>query len=273
MGAPIPSRGWAVPVATDIAFSLAVLRVLGSRASLSLRVFLTALAILDDLGAILVIAVFYTAGLSGPALAAAALLWLALWGLNRAGVRVLWPYLLGGAAMWLLVFNSGVHATLAGVALAFVVPSRTPGDAPSAAQVLEERLSPWVAYLILPVFGLANAGLDFSATSASVLVSPGPLGVLLGLFVGKQVGVFGAAMLGRRAGMLALPSDMGALDLYGAALLCGIGFTMSLFIGDLAFRGTPLFDGVKLAVFSGSLLSALAGVAVLSWAAGRRGAG
>lgn len=264
------AHGWAVPVATDIAFSLAVLRVLGRRASLSLRVFLTALAILDDLGAILVIALFYAAGLSTPALAGAAVVCLGLWMLGRSGVRVLWPYLLGGALLWLLVLESGVHATLAGVALAFLVPSQAHAGRPSAAQVLEEHLSPWVAYLILPVFGLANAGLPFSATSVSELVSPGPLGVLLGLFLGKQVGVFCATMMGRRLGVLALPAGMELLDLYGAALLCGIGFTMSLFIGDLAFRGTTLFGGIKLAVFCGSLLSALAGVTILAWAARRR---
>ncbi len=264
------AHGWAVPVATDIAFSLAVLRVLGARASLSLRVFLTALAILDDLGAILVIALFYTADLSPPALAGAALLCLALWAMNRAGMRALWPYLLGGAALWVLVFNSGVHATLAGVALAFLVPGRAQGGQPSAAQLLEERLSPWVAYLVLPVFGLVNAGLDMRATPDALLVSSAPLGVLLGLCVGKQLGVFGATWAGSRLGLLTLPHGMAGLDLYGAALLCGIGFTMSLFIGDLAFRGTPMFGAIKLAVFGGSLISAGAGAGVLFWSARRK---
>ncbi len=269
-GRPATAHGWAVPVATDIAFSLAVLRVLGRRASLSLRVFLTALAILDDLGAILVIAVFYAGGLSGLALGSAVALWLVLLGLNRAGVAVLWPYLLGGAGLWLLVYNSGVHATLAGVALAFVVPGRSAGQGTgSAADTLEHRLAPWVGYVILPIFGLANAGLDLRAVHAGVLATPGPLGVLLGLFAGKQVGVFGATILGRRLGVLTLPPHMGVAELYGAALLCGIGFTMSLFIGDLAFRGTALFDGIKLAVFCGSLLSAFTGVAVLFLVAGR----
>ena len=266
------AHGWAVPVATDIAFSLAVLRLLGRRASLSLRVFLTALAILDDLGAILVIAAFYSAGLSGAALAASATMCLLLWGLNRGGVRWLWPYLLGGAVLWVLVFNSGIHATLAGVALAFLVPSQARDEGSSVAERLESGLSPWVAYAILPIFGLTNAGLDLRATSAAVLLSPAPLGVLLGLFLGKQLGVFSAALAGRRLGLLALPEGMGPLELYGAALLCGIGFTMSLFIGDLAFRATPLFAGVKLAVFCASLLSALAGVCVLSWAGRRRSA-
>ncbi len=256
------ARGWAVPVATDIAFSLAVLRVLGTRVSFSLRVFLTALAILDDLGAILVIALFYSGSLYWPALGGAAAVWLGMLALNRAGVRMLWPYVLGGALLWALVFNSGVHATLAGVALAFVVPAKPAGPRSPAAR-LEHGLSGWVAYLILPVFGLVNAGLDLRALPASLLVSPAPLGVLLGLFLGKQAGVFGATMLGRRLGLLELPGRMGAADLYGAALLCGIGFTMSLFIGDLAFHGTVLHDGIKLAVFCGSLLSAICGVCVL----------
>ena len=260
---PATAHGWAVPVATDIAFSLAVLRVLGRRAGFSLRVFLTALAILDDLGAILVIAVFYAGGLSWPALGGAAAICLGLFAINRAGIRVAWPYLVAAPVLWLLVFGSGVHATLAGVALAFVVP----GDAPAAggrsvAARLEHGLAGWVAYAILPIFGLANAGLDLAGLHLSVLATPGPLGVLLGLFVGKQAGVLGATLLGRALGVLQLPQHMGVAELYGAALLCGIGFTMSLFIGDLAFRGQAL-DGIKLAVFCGSLLSALAGSAVL----------
>ena len=257
---PATARGWAVPVATDIAFSLAVLRVLGRHASSSLRVFLTALAILDDLGAIVVIALFYTAHLSAPALGGAALVWLSMFVLNRAGWRALWPYLAGGAALWVLLLRSGVHPTLAGVALALVVPAR--GERSAAAR-LEDGLVNLVSFVILPVFGLINAGLDLRIVHLSVLANPAPLGVLLGLFVGKQVGVFGATLLGRRLGVLTLPPQMGAAELYGAALLCGIGFTISLFIGDLAFRGTPLLDGVKLAVFCGSLLSAAAGSAVL----------
>jgi NhaA family Na+:H+ antiporter len=269
-GHPAAARGWAVPVATDIAFSLAVLRVLGRRASQKLRVFLTALAILDDLGAIAVIALFYTAGLSAAALGGAAALWLALWGLGRAGVRALWPYLVGGAGLWLLVRGSGVHATLAGVALAFVVPGRPDrSGAASAADRLEHALAPWVAYGVLPIFGLANAGLDLHGMHAAILLSPAPLGVVLGLVLGKQAGVFGATLLGRRLGVLTLPAAMGLGELYGGAVLCGIGFTMSLFIGDLAFRATPALDGIKLAVFCGSALCALGGAAVLVWV-GRR---
>jgi len=258
-------RGWAVPVATDIAFALAVLAVLGRRVPVGLKVFLTALAIIDDLGAILVIALFYTHGLNPWDLGGAALVWLGLFGLNRAGVRALWPYLLGGAALWALVFASGIHATLSGVALAFVIPMRErPGEAQAPAQVLEHRLGQWVAYGILPLFGLANAGLRFDTLPPGAWTDRLAIGTALGLFLGKQLGVFGAVMAASRLGLARLPAGVTLPQLYGGALLCGIGFTMSLFIGDLAFRGSPRGDEVKLAVFVGSLVSALAGLAVLA---------
>ena len=264
-GDPAALRGWAVPVATDIAFALAVLTVLGSRVPVGLKVFLTALAIIDDLGAILVIAVFYAKGLNLWDLGGAGLAWLGLLALNRAGVRRLWPYLVGGATLWLLVFESGVHATLSGVALAFVVPMRErDGEAQAPAQVLEHRLGPWVAYGILPLFGLANAGLRFDTLPAGAWTDRLAIGVALGLFIGKQVGVFGGVMLASRLGLARLPGGVSLPQLYGGAVLCGIGFTMSLFIGDLAFRGSPRGDEVKLAVFVGSLLSAAAGLAVLA---------
>ncbi len=261
---PASRHGWAVPVATDIAFSLAVLRLLGRARGGSVRIFLTALAILDDLGAIVVIAVFYGSGVAWPMLAGAGLLCAALLGLRRAGVARLAPYLAGGAVLWLLMYNSGIHATLAGVALAFLVPEQVAGR-------LEHRLAGVVGYVILPLFGLANAGLAFGGLQPNILLSSGPLGVLLGLAMGKQIGVFGATLLGRQLGLLHLPAQMGVRQLYGAALLCGIGFTMSLFIGDLAFRGTALHDGIKLAVFCGSLLSACMGVIVLATAPRRPG--
>ncbi|MGI4955087.1 MAG: Na+/H+ antiporter NhaA [Janthinobacterium lividum] len=258
-------RGWAVPVATDIAFALAVLAVLGRRVPVGLKVFLTALAIIDDLGAILVIALFYTRGLNLWDLGGAALVWLGLFGLNRAGVRALWPYLLGGAALWALVFGSGIHATLSGVALALVIPMRgRPGEAQAPAQVLEHRLGQWVAYGILPLFGLANAGLRFDTLPPGAWTDRLAIGTALGLFLGKQIGVFGAVMAASRLGLARLPAGVTLPQLYGGAVLCGIGFTMSLFIGDLAFRGSPRGDEVKLAVFVGSLLSALAGLAVLA---------
>ena len=261
-------RGWAVPVATDIAFALAVLSVLGSRVPVALKVFLTALAIIDDLGAIVVIALFYTQGLDLLALGLAALAWLGLWGLSRAGVRRLWPYMLGGAVLWALVFESGVHATLAGVALAFVVPMRAkPGEDQAPAERLEHKLGLWVAYGILPLFGLANAGLAFDTLPPGALWDPLAVGTVLGLFVGKQVGVFGAVLLAARLGLARLPEGVTRTQLYGGAVLCGIGFTMSLFIGDLAFRQTPRGDEVKLAVFVGSLASAALGLLILRLAA------
>ena len=258
-------RGWAVPVATDIAFALAVLSVLGSRVPVALKVFLTALAIIDDLGAIVVIALCYTTGrdLLGRGVAVRA-----LWGLSRAGVRRLWPFLLGGAVLWALVFESGVHATLAGVALAFVVPMQAkPGEDQAPAERLEHKLGLWVAYGILPLFGLANAGLAFDTLPPGALWDPLAVGTALGLFVGKQVGVFGAVLVAARLGLARLPEGVTRTQLYGGAVLCGIGFTMSLFIGDLAFRQTPRGDEVKLAVFVGSLASAALGLLILRLAA------
>ena len=264
-GNPTALRGWAVPVATDIAFALAVARVLGAGVPMSLKVFLTALAIIDDLGAILVIAVFYTSGLDYPALAAAAIVWLALLGLNRAGVRQLWPYILGGVALWALVFRSGIHATIAGVALAFVIPmAKRPGEPYTPAARLEHALSPWVAFAILPIFGLANAGLRFDTLPSGAWTDPLALGIALGLLLGKQLGVFGAVLAATRLGIARMPAGVTLPQLYGAAILCGIGFTMSLFIGDLAFRESPRGDEVKLAVFIGSLTAALLGLLVLA---------
>ncbi len=260
-------RGWAVPVATDIAFALAVLSVLGSRVPIGLKVFLAALAIIDDLGAIVVIALFYTEGLNVVALSESALVLLGLLCLNRVGVRQLWPYLLGGLALWALVFQSGVHATLAGVALAFVVPMRSrPDEDEAPAQRLERRIGRWVAYAILPLFGLANAGLRFDTLPEGAWTDRLAIGTTLGLFVGKQLGVFGAVMAANRTGLARLPAGVTLPQLYGAAVLCGIGFTMSLFIGDLAFRGSPRGDEVKLAVFVGSLVSAAVGLVILALA-------
>ncbi len=263
-------HGWAVPVATDIAFSLAVLRVLGKRVPGSLRLFLTALAIIDDLGAILVIAIFYTAGLSVAALAGAVALWLAMALLNRAGVRALWPYLVGGVGLWALVAFSGVHATLAGVALAFAVPAKPAvGQTESAAARLEHGLTGMVGFVVLPLFGLANAGLRLDTLPAHALTDPLVWGIIGGLFIGKQVGVFGTTYLASKVGLIRLPGELSTRQLYGASVLCGIGFTMSLFIGDLAFRGHPRHADVKLAVFAGSIISALVGLAIL-WGARRR---
>lgn len=250
---PAALRGWAVPVATDIAFALAALSVLGSRVPPALRAFMTALAIIDDLLAIMIIAVFYASGLSGWALAGAAAVLAGLGGLRAAGVRGLAAYLLCGVALWLFILRSGVHPTLAGVLLAFAVPG---GEAASA---LERRLNPLVTWLVLPLFGLANAGLPFHDLALS---GPVATGTILALVVGKPVGVFAAT---RAAVLLRLVRMPGILwrEMFGATVLCGIGFTMSLFIGDLAFHGAEVQARVKAAVFAGSLVSALAGIAIL----------
>lgn len=263
---PAALRGWAVPVATDIAFALAVISVLGGRVPVGLKVFLVALAIMDDLGAIVVIAVFYTQHLDLAALGFAGLVCAGMVALRAAGVRRLSPYALGGLVLWGLVLRSGVHATLAGVALAFLVPKE------GVAGRLEGMLGRPVAFLVLPVFGLANAGLSFAGLPGGVWLARPALGVALGLFLGKQAGVFGATMLALRLRLAQLPEGVTVVQLYGAAVLCGIGFTMSLFINDLAFRGAVRGDEVKLAVFVGSVASALCGLGLL-WATGRRARG
>ncbi len=254
-------RGWAIPVATDIAFSLAVLQLLGPRIPAGLKVFLTALAIIDDLGAILIIAFFYTADLNLPALGLAALAWLALFGLNRAGIRRLTPYLVGFVVIWGCFVRSGVHATLAGVAVAMVVPmagERSPG------QRLEHTLNDLVAFVVLPLFGLFNAGLPLGGLSLRALADPVVPGIALGLFAGKQAGVFGVTWLASRLRLVRLPEGLDWGMVYGAAILCGIGFTMSLFIGNLAFPQGERATELKAAVFAGSLLSAAVGAAVLA---------
>lgn len=260
-------RGWAIPAATDIAFALGVLALLGSRVPVSLKVFLTALAILDDLGAILIIAIFYSADLSVPALLAAAGATAVLFAMNAFGVRQIWPYLIVGVGLWAAVLASGVHATLAGVVLAFTIPLRGQGgdDDTEASPLhrLEHALHPWVAYGILPVFGLANAGLSFDGVSMTALLGSVPLGIALGLFVGKQVGIALACWLAVRLRWADWPEGASTLQLFGVAVLCGIGFTMSLFIGSLAFTQASLQDQVKLGVFAGSLVSALVGYAIL----------
>ena len=267
-GNPTMMRGWAIPSATDIAFALGVLALLGSRVPASLKVFLTALAIIDDLGAVLIIAVFYTSGLSLPALGGAALMLAALWGLNRAGVLRLWPYLLLGAVLWVLVLRSGIHATLAGVALAFAIPLRSAPGAPAAAEAplhrLEHKLHHWVMFGVVPVFGFANAGVSFAGLTPAALVDHLTLGVAGGLLVGKLVGVFGTAALAIRLGTAPMLAGASWAQLLGVSLLCGIGFTMSLFIGALAFAASPVLqDGVKVGILAGSLFAGLAGWAVL----------
>ncbi|WP_296257639.1 MULTISPECIES: Na+/H+ antiporter NhaA [unclassified Pseudomonas] len=257
--------GWAIPAATDIAFALGVLSLLGKRVPTSLKVFLAALAILDDLGAVTIIALFYSTGLDLPMLGASFVTLAMLVIMNRMGVQRLLPYLLLGLLLWFFVLQSGVHATLAGVALALCIPLGTrQQEAHSPLLFLEEKMHSWVAFAVVPVFGFANAGVSLSGITLGNLIDPVPLGVALGLFIGKQIGVFLAAVLAIRAGLATLPEGSNWLQMYGVALLCGIGFTMSLFIGNLAFPGAPhLIDEVKVGVLLGSIISALAGVVIL----------
>lgn len=267
-GAETTLRGWAIPSATDIAFALGVLSLLGPRVPASLRVFLTALAIIDDLGAVLIIAFFYTATLSYPDLFIATAILASLLILNRRGVRSLTPYLILGIPLWLAVLHSGVHATVAGVLLAFTIPLRLAAkgneDREAPLLRLEHLLAPWVAFLIMPLFAFANAGLDLGSLSFASLVAPLPLGISAGLFIGKQSGIMLAAVLCVRAGIAPLPQGATWGSLYGVALLAGIGFTMSLFIGSLAFQSEELLTATRLGVLFGSLLSALVGLGVLA---------
>lgn len=265
---PETLRGWAIPSATDIAFALGVLALLGSRVPASLKIFLTALAILDDLAAVVIIAIFYTAQLSGPYLLAALVVLAGLYAIGRRGVDRLGIYLALGIVLWLFVLKSGVHATLAGVALAMMIPIQAPvhrsPETESPLLRLEHTLQPWVAFLIVPLFGFANAGVSFIGMSISVLLTPVPLGIALGLFLGKQLGIFIFAWAAIRAKLADLPNGATWSQLYGIAMLCGIGFTMSLFIGLLAFpTETDLQAGVKIGVFAGSMLAGLAGASVL----------
>ena len=260
--------GWAIPAATDIAFALGVLSLLGSRVPVALKVFLLALAIIDDLGAILVIAFFYSGNLSILSLLLAAGATLGLLLLNRFGVRNLTAYLLLGLFLWICVLKSGVHATLAGVvAAAFIPAGRREGEADTPLETLEHRLHPWVAYGIMPLFAFANAGVSLAGVTFAALTQPLPLGIALGLFVGKQLGVFLFSFAAVRLRLARLPEEVSWRQLYGVALLTGIGFTMSLFIGTLAFEAPAAGVLVRLGVLLGSLVSAVAGYLWLRLAA------
>jgi NhaA family Na+:H+ antiporter len=308
------AAGWGVPMATDIAFALGVLALLGSRVPLALKVFVTAVAIVDDLGAVLVIAVFYTDKLSTGMLGVGAAFLLAMMLLNRGGVRRTWPYALLGAFLWLAFLKSGVHATIAGVLGAMAIPAHRKIDAPeflrraegflqefrddvvggrseptedqrdalhsleqAAENVttplarLEHALHPWVAFFIMPVFALANAGVAVGGGLLGTLGSPVTLGIVLGLFLGKQAGVLAAAWVAVKAGVAALPAGVAWRQVWGVSLLCGIGFTMSLFIASLAFSEAALLDDAKVGILAGSLVSGLAGAVALLWPA--RGGG
>jgi len=278
-GDPIAMRGWAIPSATDIAFALGVLSLLGKRVPTALKAFLLSVAIFDDLGAIVVIAAFYTAELSWPSLVIAASLILVLACLNRRGVTRPAAFFLVGIPLWAAVLKSGVHATLAGVVLAMFIPLRLPEDSPtskpseSLLRRLEHTLHPWVAFGVLPVFAFANAGVSIAGLSISDTLHPVPLGIMTGLFLGKQIGIMALCWLATRLRIATLPEGVGWWQLYGTASLCGIGFTMSLFIASLAFEqaGDSAFLGLeRLGIFIGTLVSGLFGFIVLRATLGNR---
>ena len=270
-GDPELLRGWAIPAATDIAFAIGVLALLGSRAPASLKLFLTTVAIVDDMGAVAIIAIFYTAELNIMALALAGLLWLAMMALNRLRVIQLWPYLILAALLWYVTLLSGVHATIAGVMAAFAIPLRRTLAAPDAEDSplhrLEHALAKPVAFVIVPLFGFANAGVSLSGVGVGDLLGPLPLGIALGLFVGKQLGIFASIWLAVKLRLATRPKGASWTQVYGVSLLCGIGFTMSLFIGGLAFTDASKGDAVKIGVLMGSFASALCGYLLLRLAA------
>ena len=265
-GDPVAMKGWAIPAATDIAFALGILSLLGSRVPTGIKIFLTSLAIFDDIGAILIIAIFYTAKISIPALIVAACCIPILYLLNRRGVESKAVYLLIGIIMWVAMLKSGVHATLAGVIVAMFVPMRSKKDPDqSPLKILEHDLHPLVAFFILPVFAFANAGIRLIDIGIDQVFHPVPLGIALGLFIGKQAGIFSLAWLFIKLKLTNLPSGVSWASLYGTAALCGVGFTMSLFIGSLAFEETGvnlLFDE-RLGIILGSLISGITGYLIL----------
>ena len=257
-------NGWAIPSATDIAFSLGILSLLGSRVPVSLKIFLTALAIIDDLGAILIIAFFYSGDLSISYLSLILISYIFLLILNKFGVRKFLPYLIIGAFMWFFTYKSGIHATIAGVLLASTIPHRTKDKDFSLLIKLEHAISPYVAFIIMPIFAFANAGVSLEGLSLSSLLLPVPLGILLGLFIGKQVGVMIFSYIAVKIGAAQMPDNSSWFSLYGVSVLTGIGFTMSLFVGNLAFtENIQYIDGVKIGVLAGSLLSTLFGYFIL----------
>jgi len=257
-------NGWAIPTATDIAFALAVLGLMGSRVPVALKIFLTTIAIIDDIAAIVIIAIFYTSDLGVLSLVLAGLGVIGLAMLNRMKVMALAPYMLIGLFIWFCVLKSGVHATLAGVVVAAFIPLKADDDN-SPARRLEHTLHPWVAFAVLPIFAFANAGVPFLGVTKEQISGGVPVGIILGLFAGKQLGVFGMVVLARLFGLAKLPTGTTWGQVYGVAVLCGIGFTMSLFIGTLAFEhgNFDLLGGVKIGVLLGSLLSAAWGLLVL----------
>ncbi|MET0360920.1 MAG: Na+/H+ antiporter NhaA [Sphingobium sp.] len=273
-GNPVLASGWAIPAATDIAFALGILALLGRRVPASLRLFLTAVAIVDDMGAIAIIALVYSHGIDGGALVAAGGVLLAMVALNRRGVAALWPYALGFLLLWYCMMLSGVHATVAGVLAAMTVPMRAKGQRTTESEGplhrMEHLLHPWSAYAIVPLFGFVNAGITLDASALGLAMTALPVGVAAGLFVGKQVGIFASMWLACRVGFAERPAGASWAQIYGLALLCGIGFTMSLFIGGLAFPHVPhLAEEAKIGILMGSVASAIAGYVVLRFAPSR----
>ncbi|MDF3926591.1 Na+/H+ antiporter NhaA [Pseudomonas putida] len=260
--------GWAIPTATDIAFALGVLALLGKRVPVSLKLFLMTLAIIDDLGAIIVIALFYSGTLSSVSLLLAAACLVVLVAMNRLGVVKLGPYMIVGLILWVCVLKSGVHATLAGVALALCIPLRTRNAESSPLLALEHALHPWVAYAILPIFAFANAGVSLAGMTVDSFIHPVPMGITVGLLLGKTVGVFGLTWVAVKLRLAALPAGAGWGQILGVAILCGIGFTMSLFVGSLAFApGSSEYAGMdRMGILTGSFFAAVIGYAVTAMA-------
>jgi NhaA family Na+:H+ antiporter len=270
-GDPAALAGWAIPTATDIAFALGVLSLLGSRVPNALKLFLLTLAIIDDLGAIIIIALFYSGDLSMISLAVASIALITLFLMNKKGVTNIAPFILVGAVLWTAVLKSGVHATLAGVVLAFFIPLKNPANGKSPLLHLEHMLHPYVAFAILPIFAFANTGIDFTGLTLESLLHPVPLGIATALVLGKQVGVFGFSWIAIKLRLGKLPEGINWLSIYGISALCGIGFTMSLFISGLAAEeiGTGEMVDDRLGIMLGSLISALIGYLVLKFSLGR----
>ena len=262
---PAALNGWAIPAATDIAFAVGVLALLGSRVPASLKIFLLALAIIDDLGAILIIAFFYSSNLSWTSLGLAALGLVVLWSFNRRSVLSIWPYLAVGLLVWLCVLKSGVHATIAGVATALMIPiGGKRGSKIGPLETLEHSLQPWVSFAIVPLFAFANAGVNLTGLTPAHMFSAVPLAIALGLFIGKATGIYGFARAAISAGLSQMPSGATPMQLFGVAVLGGIGFTMSLFIGTLAFTDPAWAVDLRIGVLTGSILSAVVGYLILA---------
>ena len=262
LDSPENIRGWAIPAATDIAFALGILSLLGPRVPVALKALLLAIAVIDDIGAIAIIALFYSGELDTGMLGSAAIVFVIMLALGRAKVQSTIPYVLFAILMWAFVLKSGVHATLAGVAAAMTVPLDTDSDH-GPLERMEHALHPWVAFLVIPIFGFANAGVTLVGLEPAALLDPLPLGIALGLLIGKQLGIFGFAWLAVKTKLAALPDEVNWRQLHALSLLAAIGFTMSLFIGNLAFANAQAVDAVKLGVLAGSTIAAVAGYLLL----------